>query len=309
MLPMAASGNKEKKMRQRRKTVASARDRRAAWKGLITLTAMIMMVVFLCWAAPSNAQHDGFEQAEALSVDLEPIVHLSDQQEGLSEWSGYFGTATLSQYFGANGASFYGDPVQQSFFTLTCGAWNFDVWHSSDVEDSDLWENDFGHELDLTLFWTRSLGQYDVTAGVAWFILADIAGGDVVRPYVEVGRSFRTSSKYSLRPYVSLETYESTTSVGPTPGQAYHFGLGHVVSFSERVGLAFKTEAFYDTGAFDFESGLVWLINGQITWNISSKLALNAPVFKCGGGLSVDDRPSDCSVGVGIGVPVSFSRR
>ena len=95
-------------------------------------------------------------------------------------------------------------------FTLPYGFWA-DLWGSTDFRGAE----NLAREVDYGLGWSD--GQ-NIDVGVFYFdfakLFSDEEYGDVIRPHVELFKSFSLNDSHNLTPYVRLEYLIATYMTG-----------------------------------------------------------------------------------------------
>lgn len=203
------------------------------------------------------------------------------------------------QYFGSNRSVFYDGPVSQNdlFLVFPKGFYG-DIWWSFGLDNSQSWD-DFDDEVDLTLGWARGFRGYNLDVGASYFAIVEILPSDVWNPYLEINKTFQVGSKHSLTPYGKLEYYFPAEGTEPARGLIGRLGVRHSLQLKDTVSLDSWGAAFYDTGAFGFDSGVLYEGGTGISWNLGGS-TLSIPEVTCGTphGRFNDGRETKCVVGL-----------
>jgi len=222
-------------------------------KKLVVKIALV--AIFLSLAAPFAGAVFG----EEIVVAEEPAV------TGIT---GFVKVEGRSRYLGANGAIFYNDRATVTQFDISRGGWYADIWVSSSG-GSGSWKDDFGDEVDYTIGYAVEDGKWNYDVGVAYFdIVGEELGFDnVINPYLKLSRSMSWGS-----PYLKVEHYMPAGGSLPTSGQQYHVGVSTSGFLFPHVGGRWSgsttLDVFYDTGAFDFDRGLIGSVEVSAQYNV-----------------------------------------
>lgn len=180
--------------------------------------------------------------------------------------SGFIKVEGRDKYLGANGAIFHPDPGTVLQLDVSWRGWYVDAWV---LHSGGEWKSTFGHEVDYTVGRAGEVGDYAYDVGVAYFDIIDGGVGfeDVLNPYLKVSRSFEWGV-----PHVKFEHYFPIGGPLPASGQQYHLGATFTGSFGARDRWAWSgtVDGFYDTGAFDFDAGVLGSVSGALTYNLGA---------------------------------------
>lgn len=238
-----------------------------------------------------------------LAVLLAPNVAAEESKLTLS-----LSTKIWSKYLFINGAIFYDEPVAQTDLLVGLPkGFYFDLWWSVGLDDTNLSSN-FGDEVDYTLGWAGNIGNFDVNLGVSYFDLfklLDTGGdGDVLQPYIELGRTLKLGEKHELTPSLAFQwhqPFKSSMSSGGylIGGVRDQFQLNPRVSINSEVGLV------YDTGAYNYDNGLVGFASLEASWQLTEKFAMQLPSIMVTEPISTSDERTT-QVAFGLGFSINF---
>jgi hypothetical protein len=187
-------------------------------------------------------------------------------EEDSAPISGFIKVEGRDKYLGANGAIFHPDPGTVLQLDLSWRGWYADLWVLHSGGD---WKSTFGHEVDYTIGRSGEIGNYSYDIGVAYFDIVGEETGleDVLDPYLKISRSFDWGV-----PYFKFEHYYPVSGSLPGSGQQYHLGVTFAGSIGNRDRWSWSStvDSFYDTGAFDFNAGVLGSVTGTLTYNLGA---------------------------------------
>lgn len=217
-------------------------------------------------------------------------------------------TKIWSEYLFTNGAIFHDEPVVQTdlFVELPHGFY-FDLWWSVGLDGTDA-SSDFGDEIDYTVGWAGNFGKLDVDLGIAYFDLFELfdAGGDgdVLQPYIELGKTLKLGEKHKLTLNTAFQ-WQQPLKNSMSSGGYLIGGVSDLWQISPTVSINSEVSVLYDTGAYNYDNGLVGFVNFETSWQITRSFSVQLPSIKVAEPISTSDERKT-QVAFGLGFSINF---
>ena len=206
-----------------------------------------------------------------------------------------FSTKVLSRYVGDCGAVYHNDWVSQHELTITHNPSGLylDFWGGASLKNPGFKSN-YGNEFDFTVGRSWEMHGLTVDAGVAYFDLVDVfsgsMAGDVVQPYVQLGKDFKVAENHTLTPSIKIEY--AIPAVGNDPGLRglhIHFALKHIAELSSVFSVSQELIGSYDDGAYGYNQAAIVAYRVAPSVRLSEKFSLNGSVLAIGPLTKVND--------------------
>lgn len=189
-------------------------------------------------------------------------------------------TKAWSSYVFNSGVEFHDEPVVQTdaFLQLRHGFY-LDLWWSAGLDDTYLSSN-FGDEVDYTVGWSDDVGKKLILdVGVSYFDIINLFDSgetsDVIKSYAKLSRTFPVGRIHELTPLFAIEWHKplkgNFDGVYTWTGLRYRWQVSDLFSLNSEAGL------LYDSGAYGFESAIVWYANAELSWQLNETISLQLP--------------------------------
>lgn len=215
-------------------------------------------------------------------------------------------TKVWSKYLFISGVVYHDEPVAQTdlFVGLPKGFYA-DLWWSVGLDGTDA-SSDFGDEIDYTVGWAGSFGKLDVDLGIAYFDsfeLFDTGGdGDVLQPYIELSKTLKLGEKHKLTPYTAFQWQQPLKSSMSNGGYLIG-GVSDLFQISPKVSVNSKVGVLYDTGAYNYDNGLVGFAKLEASWQLTKKFSMQLPSIMATKPISTsDERKTQVAFGLGLSI-------
>lgn len=217
-------------------------------------------------------------------------------------------TKVWSEYLFTNGAIFHDKPVVQTdlFVGLPKGFYA-DLWWSAGLDGTDA-SSDFGDEIDYTLGWAGSLGKLDVDLGITYIDLFELfdsgEDGDVLQPYIELGQTLKLGEKHEFTLYTVFQWHQPLKDSMSNGGYLIS-GAKDLWQISPKVSVSSEVSVLYDSGAYNYDDGLVGFANFEMSWQITKSFSMQLPSIKVAEPISTSDERKTQIVS-GLGFSINF---
>ncbi len=203
------------------------------------------------------------------------------------------------------------DPVLNTdlFLVTKCGL-TLDVWASMPADLSEIGE-DFATELDITLGWQGKVGDYNLSASIAYddlYRTLTPEGSDLIVLATEISRDFkfklRKEGDLMLSPFARVEV--NFTPDGTIHGDALpRVGAKYAWQVNDLLTVAGKAMVVYDPGIAGGDVAWVANVEGSLLWKLGKHAVLEAPFIKYVDPINSlsDGRKGELVGGVGITFP------
>lgn len=210
-----------------------------------TCTALMFLISF--GAIKAKAQRTGEKEH---SSDGEPSLVISGDMR------------FVTKYLGLDGAIFHPAPVLQKSLTIAhkSGLYS-NLWHSNSINGPDVNPN-YGHETDLTVGYTNTVGTVSFDAGLTYFDVTPLfrgPQGDIFQPSLRISVPLAKETKLGdVRGYLWLRSIVPARDA-PHDGTFVHLGVTQRKSLSRNRNWSVGTsaEVVRDPGAFGFQKAMV----------------------------------------------------
>lgn len=179
------------------------------------------------------------------------------------ELKGSVSGGVMSKYISALGYQLSEKPVAQTAVAISSGGWEAKAFGFAGFQDSD----PAADEVDLALSYKTAIGEWSVSGGVFYFAFDPVLDhdGDVVMPYVELGRDIWKSGDHGLNVSGRIED-----RIGRFPDLAHRLDPSVALKYTWQIasGVKFTTQAgcLYDRGVDEFTRG--WLPQSRATLSV-----------------------------------------
>lgn len=254
--------------------------------------------------------------SSSLSVFAGGVAKAADKPDGSKRQTASRGfrlhgnvtSKSLSQYLGLDGATFYGQPVQQSVLTVQLPKGLFaGVW-SSTALNSRPFGSGFGSEVDYFVGWSGRVRKFDVSTSFVYldvFPLLKLPRGDVMNATLTVSKSLK-AGRQTVTPFIHTWWAWPARGREPASGWFVHLGTRYSVSFG-RLTVRSKGEVVRDSGAFGFGPAVLLGGTAEASWRIGKGVSLELPFVRVSE--PVSKRPGDprhFQTQLGLGLSYSF---
>jgi hypothetical protein len=183
-------------------------------------------------------------------------------------------------------------------FEHSCGAF-ISFWRNDTFNDSS------ANEIDLTVGYSKEIGDWSLEAGIGWFNYSNLSDldGDALYLYGKVSHPIPLESELlSLSGFVQVDGY-IPLSGSTEGGVTLRFGLEAEYAISDKLTFEGLTEVIKDGGVDGNQSGWVSITRACLTYSVTESVSL-----RVGGDLYVpmtsDERDTEL-VGF-VGVQITF---
>jgi len=222
-----------------------------------------------------------------LAILLAAQCAFAEEREEQPPLSFKLSTGAYSKYLLEAGNLAYDGPVVQTDLTLFFnkppikGAY-FNVWWSAGFDDSNLNSN-YGDEVDYTVGWAGEVKGFTLDIGVSLFEMYRIGSlkGDIIHPYLEVGRPFHLSPQHTLTPFFKVTGVSFLPDEeGDRPDGALRMFLGakHLWSITPGFSISQRAYVLHDEGACGRDSGFIGRYFAGFEKSIAKGLSFNAGI-------------------------------
>jgi hypothetical protein len=155
-------------------------------------------------------------------------------------------------------------------------------------------------EIDYTADWSGNVAGLTANVGVSYYDCSKLmdAKGDVLNPYVSIGKEFKVAEKHTLTPSVKIEVPVLIDDWSVT-GTFTHVGISHAWNISDRIAATQNLRILYDSGCYGMEKGFVGKYDVTLSVEIVKNLHTNASVSIVKP-LTVSDRHGTVTPSVGV---------
>lgn len=205
----------------------------------------------------------------------------------------------LSKYVSPHGHLLSDEPLWQSEFKVTFSSGLFaGITWSTGFDDVNL-SSTRADEVDLSLGWTKKLGDLSLTFGASHFnfIELDSLDKDLVIAWAEAGYSFKVSESQTLTPFLRMEErwrlpdFDWARAM-PVAGLKHARVIAPGFTFNQRVGL------MYDSGVPVSGDGLLLQYRVGMSCKLSGACTLE-PYLRVSAPLTIeDDRETQVILGI-----------
>lgn len=254
------------------------------WWMLAALTVLMILSLLIPTTGRSS---EGDEKADAKAYEVS------------------FSSEVFSRYVGDTGMVYYNNPVIQNELTIEhASGLYFDLWVSTSLKDAGKSTN-YGNEINYTLGWSKEVSSVTIDAGITYFdiiTLLEMPEGDIVQPFVEIGKSFEVAEGQTLTPSIKAEYgIPARGNDVVSKGLHVHSALAHSWEVSEKFSLINKATLSYDDGAYGADRALIGAYNVSPSYKVASWLSLDGSVELIGPLTHVDDgREAEFVLSVGL---------
>lgn len=217
-------------------------------------------------------------------------------------------TKVWSKYLYTNSAIFHDEPVIQTDLLIGLPkGFYLDLWWSVGLDGTDM-SSDFGDEVDYTIGWAGSVGKFDIDLGIAYFDLFELldtgGDGDVLQPYIKLSKTLKLKKKHKLTPYAAFQWQQPLKSSMSNGGYLIG-GVSDLFQISPRVSVSSEVGMLYDTGAYNYDNGLVGFANFEASWQLTEKFSMQLPSIIVTKPISTSDERTT-QVAFGLGFSINF---
>jgi hypothetical protein len=186
-----------------------------------------------------------------------------------------------SKYVGPNGATYYKDPVIQSYVNLQHKSGIFaEVWISKGIENS--WSKNYGDEIDYTLGWNGMISIFKLFASVSYFDNFKIFDGpsnDVIRGTGRIDFSKQITGWYKITPYLSCLSYWIPGKGKDNPlyggrGTLYSVGVDNEIALSKMFTATYQLQLTRDDGLLGEKPGYLFRFLPTLSCTLSKHFDL-----------------------------------
>ncbi len=240
----------------------------------------------------------------AMTLVASPVV-ADEHSPWAPTWS--WSTEVWSKYVaGPNGAVSYDKPVLQSSITATWSNCLFvSIWSSKALGSGSARGNG-GNEVDWTIGCAKtfdngvgvmvSFNYYDLSAPTLFS-----SRGDLVQAVFEVSYTWK-AGVHTIVPYLRAEPSWVVGGIA-RDGIYYHVGVRHAWVLNSYLSLVDSFRLVYDpSGIYGLDPGWNARIDASLSWKLTDKLSLHAPMTRAFFPLSSfrDGRKNEFVLGIGM---------
>ena len=215
------------------------------------------------------------------------------------------------KYVLGKGVKIYDGPVVQTDLLINLPrGFYVDLWWSAGLDNSDL-DGGLDDEVDYTVGWAGKAKGLDLDFGVSYFDLIglySLDGGDVVQPYLDLGKSFQPTERHAFTPYIRAEVQIPIGWDEDAHNGVHLFGgLKHTWQAHERFSVFHKLALMYDTGTFvNSDHGFLGHYDLALNWRIADAVTVQLPTFRVVFPISDLSDGREVQHVVGGGVTITF---